>query len=121
LNKYEAGKNMNRSITLNEDGKQIFRFDVNIKHGQDNLEYDIAAFAVQLEQKKNMISCKKVISNINRLRHFGLDTMFDFFSEPSNVDRFAKELHNSTENISVDLKARFSRQNIRKNLLEALS
>jgi hypothetical protein len=112
---------MNRSITLNEDGKQIFRFDVQIKHGQDNLEYDIAAFAVQLERKKNMVSCKKIISNINKLNHFGLDTMFDFFSDPSNVSRFAKELHNSTTVISTDLKSRFSRQNIKQNLLEALN
>jgi hypothetical protein len=111
---------MNRSIILNENGQQIFRLDVQIKHGQDNIEQDIASFVTQLDNKKNMVSSKKVISNINKLNHFGIDTIFDFFAEPSNVDRFAKELDQSSQSIKSDLKVRFSRQNIRKNLVAAL-
>lgn len=111
---------MQRSIILTENAQCIFRLDANQKNGQDNLEKEIATFIVQLENKKNMIDSKKVIKQIQKMNHLGIDTIVDFFSNQENINRFTQELNKTSTEIRNDFSIRFSKQNIKAKLLEAL-
>ncbi len=109
---------MKRTIILTENEKVIFRMDSVIKNGKDDIENDIAKFIVELDKKKNMVNCKKVIKHIENKNLMTLDSILDYFAQPGNISLFAKSLNEEINNVKINFETEKIR--IKQNLIEAL-